>query len=136
MEDTDPKFLRLPIKRLNLISYEVVGAAFTVHRNIGPGVAENVYTECLVEELRERKLKVETEVKLPVRYKGRPLNKYKKIDILVERSLIVEVKAVDKITPLHKSQVLTYLRLSGLKLGLLINFNTVNVRKGILRVIN
>ncbi len=97
---------------------------------------ESIYTLCLVEELRENGLQTESEVHLPVIYKGKKLNKELKIDILVEKALILEVKSVEDFTPLHYAQTLTYLRLSGLKLGLLMNFNSTDMNKSIKRVIN
>jgi GxxExxY protein len=130
------KFVHLPIEELNKISYDTRGAAFQVYNNIGPGLLESIYSVCLMEELSEKGLQVESEVQLPVIYKGKKLNKELKIDLLVEKALIIEIKSVEKLTALHYAQTLTYLRLSGLKLGLLINFNSTDMNKSIKRVIN
>jgi GxxExxY protein len=122
--------------KLNKLSYDVGGAAFNVHNHLGPGLLESIYTVCLIDEMVDKGLIVESEVSLPVTYKGKKLDKGMKIDILVENALIVEVKAVETLTPIHLAQTLTYLKLSGLKLGLLINFNTTDINKSIKRVIN
>ncbi|WP_424357330.1 GxxExxY protein [Methanocella sp. MCL-LM] len=132
----ETSFVYLPIEDLNKISYIARGAAFHVYNNLRPGLLESIYTLCLVEELRENGLQTESEVHLPVIYKGKKLNKELKIDILVEKALILEVKSVEDFTPLHYAQTLTYLRLSGLKLGLLMNFNSTDMNKSIKRVIN
>ena len=130
------KFACLPIEELNKLSYDARGAAFEVYTNLGPGLLESIYTICLMDELIEMGLHVESEVHLPVVYKRKTMNKELKIDLLVEKALIIEVKAVEKLTPLHYAQTLTYLKLSGLKLGLLMNFNSTDMNQSIKRVIN
>ena len=112
-----------------------VDAAMAVHRNLGPGLLESVYQSCMVYELRKRGAKVKTEVNLPVIYDGVHLDAAFRIDVLVNGCLIVELKAVDELTDLHLAQVLTYLKLSGHRLALLINFNARLLKQGIKRVI-
>ena len=128
---------KLPIDdSLNDLSRATLKAGYKVHTALGPGLLESIYAVCLIEELRESGLQVESEISLPVTYKGKNLNKYLRIDILVEKSLIVEIKAVEKLLPVHRAQVLTYLKLSELRLGLILNFNTVHLRDDLMRVIN
>ena len=120
----------------NGLSNGIIGAAIEVHRHLGPGLLESVYRDCLAYELRSRRVRVETEVLLPVRYKALELEAGYRADIVVERSVIVELKAVDAIVPVFTAQLLSYLRLSSIKLGLLINFNSVHLKDGIRRVVN
>ena len=117
-------------------SHEVVGSAIEVPRLIGPGLLESVYEGALCRELRLRGIRVDRQVSIPVRYKGEVLDSRIKIDSLVENSVIVEIKSVDKLIPVHKAQILTYLRLQELWLGLLINFNVELLRVGVRRVLN
>ena len=119
------------------ISYKVIGAAIEVHKILGgPGLLEGVYESCLCRELVLRGLKVQRQIAVPVIYKEEVVREPLIIDILVENKLIVEVKATEKESPLYKVQLLTYLRLTGLKLGLLINFGKESVKEGISRVVN
>jgi GxxExxY protein len=118
------------------LSHEVIGAAIEVHRLIGPGLLEGVYEAALCKELALRRLRVERQVRLPVNYKGNDLTCDVRLDLLVERKVIVELKTVEKIIPLHRAQLLTYLRLRNLWLGLLINFNVEVLRDGVRRVLN
>jgi GxxExxY protein len=118
------------------LSHNVIGAAIEVHRLIGPGLLESVYEVALCKELWLRGVAVERQVSVPVKYKGESLHCHVKLDLLVERTLIVEVKTVEKVIPLHRAQLLTYLRLQRLWLGLLINFNVEVLRHGVRRVLN
>ncbi len=118
------------------LSHEIIGSAIEVHRLIGPGLLESVYEVALCKELWLRGIYVERQVSVPVSYKGESLNCHVKLDLLVERSVVVEVKAVDKLVSLHTAQLLTYLRLQKLWLGLLINFNVNSLRDGLRRVLN
>lgn len=111
-------------------------AAYEVYSQLGAGLMESVYQECLYVEIKRAGLNVQKEVNLPVVYKGTKLNTNYRIDLLVENKLIIEVKSVETLSGLHRAQLLTYLRLSGLKLGLLINFNTDLLKKDIKRVVN
>ena len=118
------------------LSHDVIGAAIEVHRLIGPGLLESVYEVALCKELWLRGVAVERQVRVPVNYKGESLHCHVKLDLLVERTLIVEVKTVEKVIPVHRAQLLTYLRLQRLWLGLLINFNVEVLRHGVRRVLN
>ena len=120
----------------NEIAKIAVDVAFQLHSTLGPGLLESVYQELYVFKLRERGLAVDTEVQLPVVYEGKQFTSTFRIDILIEKKLVVELKSVETVLPVHKKQLLTYLRLSGLKLGLLINFGSAYIKDGIERVIN
>lgn len=113
----------------------IIGAAIEVHKELGPGLMESVYEVCLQKLLLRHDLKVERQVKLPVVFKGEKLDKDFFIDMLVEDKIIVELKCVDEILPIHEAQLLTYLKLSGNNLGLIINFNVVLLKDGIKRKI-
>jgi GxxExxY protein len=121
---------------LNIITGEVVDSAIKVHSALGPGLLESAYKACLAFELYGRGLLVESEVPLPVTYRGIKLNAAYRIDFIVADSVIVEVKAVEKILPVHRAQLLAYLKLSGKKLGLLLNFNVAHLKDGITRLVN
>ena len=120
----------------NEISGQIVDAAIKVHSTLGPGLLESAYHACLVHELHKRGLHVESQVSLPVNYDGVKLDVGYRIDLLVENCVIVEIKAVEKILPIHEAQLLCYLRLSGCRLGLLINFNVIQLKDGIKRMAN
>ena len=120
---------------LNSITGQVIGAAIDVHRTLGPGLLESAYEACLAYELTQNGLHVERQKPLPVVYKQVNLDAGYRLDLLVERRVIVELKSVDSMTPLHKAQLLSYLKLSGLNVGLLINFNVQVLKNGIQRVI-
>ena len=123
-------------ERLNRITESIIGAAIEVHRNLGPGLLESAYETCLAFELVECGLKVEQQKPLPVVYREVKLDCGYRLDLLVEEAVIVEVKAVDRLAPIHQAQLLSYLRLSGCKVGLLINFNVKVLKDGIRRVVN
>ena len=121
----------------NEISYEIRGAIYDVYKELGPGLLESVYEEALVCELTNRGLKVERQRKVPVVYKGVLLSTELRLDVIVEDMVIVELKSVVELLPVHFKQILTYLRLTGKHLGILVNFNTDDiVHKGIHRVVN
>ena len=120
----------------NEVSGQIVDAAMKVHTALGPGLLESAYEGCLAYELRKRGLKVGTQVGLPVVYEGANIEVGYRIDLLVENLVIVELKAVDKIAPIHEAQLLTYLKLSGKRLGLLVNFNVLHLKDGIKRMVN
>jgi GxxExxY protein len=122
--------------RLNALSEAVIGAAIMVHRQLGPGLLESAYEACLCYELAKRRVRFERQKSLPVRYDDLILDCGYRLDLLVERELIVELKAVERITDVHKAQGLTYLKLSGLRLALLLNFNVEWMRDGIKRLVN
>ncbi|MEA2733583.1 MAG: hypothetical protein QOE14_34 [Humisphaera sp.] len=121
---------------LNKLSEAVIGAAIEVHKEMGAGLLESTYEQCLCRELSLRGIKFECQKPLPVNYKGMVLDCGYRIDILVEGVLVIEIKAVDKLLPIHEAQLLTYLRLSQCQLGLLINFNVEVLRLGIKRMVN
>ncbi len=120
----------------NEISYKVLSSAFKVHTALGPGLLESAYQECLFYELKKQGLKVEKEKALPLIYEEVKLDVGYRIDLLVEDKVIVELKSVTELNDIHIAQVLTYLKLSGCKLGLLINFNVLSLKQGIKRIVN
>ena len=120
---------------LNSLSYEIIGAAYQVHSELGPGLLESTYEVCLEYELIKRGFKVERQKALPVIYDDKKLDAGYRIDLLVEDSIIVELKSGAAIEPIHKAQILTYLKLSELSLGLLLNFNVTDMKKGINRFV-
>ncbi len=137
MPEPNPSTERRNIpQETNDLSREVVDAAFTVHKKLGPGLLEGVYQTCLIHELKKRGLKIESEVAVPVRYDEIQIEAGLRLDILVESQIVIELKAVEALLPVHKSQTLTYLRLTGHRLGLLINFNVPLIKDGIKRIIN
>lgn len=121
---------------LNEITEKIIGAAMKVHSVIGPGVLESVYRKCLEHELKKLGFKVQSEVKLPVLYDGMSLESGYRLDLLVQDLVVAEIKCVEALEPIHKAQLLTYLRLANKPLGLLLNFNVVHMREGIKRVLN
>lgn len=124
-------------ERLNRLSEEVIGAAIRVHQELGPGLLESVYQQCLALEIQSMGLSVEVEVPVKVEYRGQLINDQGfRLDLLVEGCLVVELKSVEKVKPVHKKQLLTYLKLTGCRLGLLINFNEALLKDGITRIAN
>src|ERR1700730_2015285 len=117
------------------LSERVIGSAIDVHRQLGPGLLEAVYEECLCFELKQARIEYRRQVPLPVSYKGVQLECGYRMDIVVERQLVVEIKAVDRFLPIHEAQLLTYLRLSGLPIALLLNFNSVTLKDGLRRFV-
>jgi GxxExxY protein len=120
----------------NELSYRVIGMALGLHKSLGPGLLESVYENALAYDLIESGLEVKTQVPMPFMYKEIKMETGYRLDILVENKLIIEVKSVENLAPVHYAQVLTYLKLSGIKLGLLINFNTKVLKGGIHRIVN
>lgn len=116
------------------LSEKVIGAGIAVHQALGPGLLENIYEECLAIELKDQGIAFERQKMIPVVYKGHPLDPSYKADFVIENQMIVELKALEKILPIHEAQLLTYLKLSGIELGLLMNFNTVLLKDGIKRM--
>ena len=121
---------------INEITGQIVDAAMKVHTKLGPGLLESAYEACLAYELRQRRLQVATQVSLPISYEDVQLDAGYRIDLLVESQVIVELKAVEKMIPLYEAQLLSYLKLSGNKIGLLINFNVMRLKDGIKRTAN
>ena len=122
--------------RLNLITGQILDCSITVHRSLGPGLLESVYETCLAHELTKRNLNVQRQVELPVIYDGIRLAPGFRADLLVDRSVLLELKAVDKVTSVHEAQLLSYLKLSDFRVGLLINFNVVKLKDGFRRFVN
>jgi len=118
------------------ISHAIITAAMRVHTELGPGLLESTYTACLRHELRKAGFRSDTQVGLPVVYDGVKLDLGYRIDLLVENLVIVELKSVDAIAPVHQAQIISYLKLSGRSLGLLINFNVAHLKDGIKRFVN
>jgi len=123
-------------QNINDVPETIIGAAICVHRELGPGLLESAYEACLAFELSERKLKIERQKALPVVYRRVQLDCGYRIDLLVEDQVVVELKAVENLEPIHEAQLLSYLKLSKCKVGLLINFNVKILRKGIRRLVN
>jgi GxxExxY protein len=122
--------------QINELSGQVVDAAIRVHSVLGPGLLERAYQVCLAHELRKRGLKVRREVLIPVQYEGIELDVAYRVDLLVEKCVVVEIKSVAKIIPIHEAQLLSQLKLGDFRLGLLINFNVVRLKEGIARKVN
>ena len=121
------------IDRLDQISRRIIGAAIEVHRHLGPGLLESAYQSCLVFELKKLGFHVEEQKSLPIIYKEVTLDCGYRLDLVVENEIIVEIKAVEEIHPLHEAQLMTYLKLTGCRVGLLINFNVPVLKDGIIR---
>jgi GxxExxY protein len=119
----------------NDITAEIIDAAMKVHTALGPGLLESVYEACLIYELKKRSLALESQISIPIIYDSVRINAGFRLDILVEKTVIIELKAVENILPVHEAQLLSYLKLSGKKIGLLINFNVVHLKNGIRRMI-
>ncbi len=117
------------------LTQEIIGAAIEVHRALGPGLLESAYEACLCRELGLRRINFESQVPLPVSYKDVRVECGYRIDLCVENKVIIELKSVDELTNLHRAQLLTYLRLSGKKIGLLLNFNAPVLKDGIVRLV-
>lgn len=115
------------------LTHKVIAAAIEVHKNLGPGLLEAVYLDCLSYEFENSGLQFQQELNIPISYKGKQINRFLRIDCLVENSIILELKSIDTILPVHEAQLLTYLRFSKKEIGLLINFNVAVLKHGIRR---
>ncbi|HKM94567.1 MAG TPA: GxxExxY protein [Prolixibacteraceae bacterium] len=122
--------------KLNILSKEILDASITVHREMGPGLLETVYEYCLMKEFEIRGIKANNQVLVPLYYKGELLNKDFRIDILVEDEIVIELKSVFDILPVHEAQIISYLKLANKKLGFLINFNESLIKHGFHRFVN
>ena len=118
------------------MSSKIIGAAIEVHKALGPGLLESAYEECICHELSFQGVLFERQKPLPLRYKGKTLDCGYRLDLVVENAIILELKSCERIEPIHKAQLLTYLKLSGLNLGLILNFNVSIMRDGIVRIVN
>ena len=123
-------------REYNFLSEQIISSAIEVHKELGPGLMESVYEYCLIKVLREKGLEVTSQVRVPIIFRGEVLDKDFILDILVSNRIILELKSVETILPIHEAQLVTYLKLSGKKLGLLMNFNSQLLKDGIRRRIN
>jgi len=121
---------------INELTGKVIGAAIEVHKNLGPGLLESSYEECLCHELSDRGIYHERQKELPIKYKGKILSCGYRLDIVIPGELIIELKSCDGIQQIHKAQLLTYLKITDIKVGLLINFNVPVLKEGIIRISN
>jgi GxxExxY protein len=121
---------------VNELTEKVIGAAIEVHKSLGPGLLESVYEECLCYELVSKKIGYQRQIPLPVKYREVRLDCGYRLDVVVEDAVILELKSCERIESIHKAQLLTYLKLSGLRIGLIINFNVPVLKNGIIRVVN
>jgi GxxExxY protein len=137
LKNSDQKLKYYPIpNHPEGIAKAVLDAAFQVHTALGPGLLESVYEACMVHELGLRSINVKSQIVLPVIYKEMKVDSGFRLDMLVDGCVIVEIKSVENISPIYAAQLLTYLKLTGVRLGLLINFNVIHLRDGIKRIIN
>lgn len=127
--------MALSYPELTPLSNLIIGCAIEVHTHLGPGLLESIYEECLAVELEQAGCKVDRQPQIPVRYKGRTLSAYYRPDVLVDRKIILEVKSVEKMSLVHAAQVRTCLRITGLRLGFLFNFNSVTLPDGMKRIV-
>ncbi|MGB0681256.1 MAG: GxxExxY protein [Magnetovibrionaceae bacterium] len=117
------------------LTSQIIGLAIEVHRELGPGLLESAYEECLARELTNASLGFERQKQIPVHYKGEPVTPGFRVDLLVENEVVVELKAVEKLLPIHEAQVLTYLKLGGFPTGLIMNFHAMPLKSGIKRLV-
>lgn len=122
-------------KQINKLGYEIIGCAIEVHKHLGPGLLESVYEECMVGELTIKGIEVKRQVLVPIAYKGNELATPLKLDLLVNNTIIIELKAVEGILPVHKAQLLSYLKLAEKPKGILINFHTENIVKSAIHLV-
>ncbi|MCH7846925.1 MAG: GxxExxY protein [Planctomycetes bacterium] len=134
-EDTEKTAVMLGEERYvhKELTERIIGAAIEVHRALGPGLLESVYEECLADEFQHSGIQFTRQLELPIEYKGRRLDAGYRLDFLIDNTVVVELKAVEKIMPIHEAQLLTYLRLAKKRVGLLMNFNVPRLRDGLLR---
>ena len=121
---------------INQLSSKIIGSAIQVHKALGPGLLESAYEECLCHELRLQDISFERQKSLPIVYKGKRLDCGYRLDLVIENAIILKLKSCETIDPIHKAQLLTYLRLADLHLGLILNFNTAVMKDGIVRIAN
>ena len=119
---------------INDLTGQVIGAAIEVHKELGPGLLESVYEECLSKEIELRQIPFKRQIELPIQYKGKKLNSGLRLDMLIDNRLILELKSCDSLLPIHEAQLLTYLKLAKIEIGLLINFNVPVLKDGIKRL--
>lgn len=135
MDSNAPKGNRSHPSATDSVTSAIIGSAIEVHRELGPGLLESSYEACLAHELATRGLDVKRQLAIPVSYKGICLDCGYRADLLVENQVVVELKTIDRFAPIHEAQILSYLRLSGKKVGLLINFHAYSIKAGLKRVV-
>lgn len=123
------------LTQLNDLSYKILGCAYTVHTKIGPGLLESAYQACLKYELLNIGLSIKSQYPVPLVYNEVEMGVGYRLDLMVEDSIVIEIKSVESILPIHKAQLMTYLKLTGVKLGLLLNFNVVSMKQGVTRIV-
>lgn len=128
--------MTLTEKTYNELSYSIIECCYTVHSELGPGLMESIYEACLVKELRDSGFNVKQQFPLPVIYKNVQLSKTFRVDLIVNDCILIELKSVEYVMPVHKAQLVSYLKLANMKLGLLINFNEASLKNGIVRKLN
>jgi GxxExxY protein len=133
-QGTEDRFYAVKASESWTLSEIVIAACIEVHRQLGPGLLESIYEECLCQELTQRGLRFERQKPIAVVYKGAPLDQAYRVDLVVEGALLIEIKALDGLLPIHAAQVVTYLRVAGLEHGLLLNFNAMTIRDGLRRL--
>ena len=114
---------------LNVLTYEIIGAAIEVHKHLGPGLLESVYQACMQEEFNQRDIQVKSQMTIPVDYKGLQIDALLRCDFFVDEKIVVEIKAVEKVLPVHEAQLLTYMKLLKISKGIIINYNVMNIVK-------
>jgi GxxExxY protein len=124
------------LEELNKLTYDIIECCIEVHKELGPGLMESIYEECLESILIESGLQVQRQVEVPIYFKNKKLDKSFRLDMLINNSVILELKSIETILPIHEAQLVSYLKLSGIKLGLLINFNSKYLKDGVKRRIN
>ncbi|MEM9079828.1 MAG: GxxExxY protein [Verrucomicrobiota bacterium] len=127
--------MKTNLEEFNSLSKEIIGAAIEVHKDKGPGLIESIYEWCLLRELELRKIRVESQKNVTIQYKGCTRDEPLRFDVLVEDKILVEAKAVEKILPIHKAQLLSYMKLLNIPVGLLINFNQLKLTEGVHRLV-
>jgi GxxExxY protein len=120
----------------NQLTSEIISSAIEVHRTLGPGLLESIYEECMAFELQDRNLTIARQKEIPIQYKGNQLEQNYRIDLLVNNQVLIELKSVSKLEPIHNAQLLTYLKLANIRYGLLLNFNVSVMKQGIRRLLN
>jgi GxxExxY protein len=124
------------VEQRDPLTWKIIGACIAVHRELGPGLLESVYEACLAFELGQRQIAFERKRRIPLVYRGHILPAYYEMDLVVEAQVVIELKAVEHVLPVHAAQVISYLKLSGLRTGLLINFHEAALKKGVYRYVN
>lgn len=129
-------FMQMSVTNLELLAKKIVDSFYQVHKEMGPGLLESIYTNCLITELKSRNLEIFQEVQIPLYYKGQLLPKEFRLDLIVENEIIIEVKSVEVVNPVYAAQIISYLKLTKKRIGFVVNFNVPLIKKGIRRYVN